>query len=74
MLTSKTTVEQAMKNIIKYVCESLQCDQAVIYSMDESGENLRLNASLNDIFPSRLNFNEGIVGKVAASNALLNIR
>lgn len=63
-----------MKNIINYVCSSLECDKAVVYSLDTEDEVLNLQATIDDIFPNSIKLGFDIAGIAADTGKILNIR
>lgn len=73
-LTRDTTIDQAMKNIIDYVCTSLVCEKAVVYSLDAENRVLHPLATIGEHFPSSIKLGQDIAGIAAEKNNIMNIR
>ena len=63
-----------MKNIIDYVCSSLECEKAVVYSLDQEEGILHLQVTVDDFFPNSIPLGHDIAGIAAEKNKVMNIR
>lgn len=73
-LTSSQAVDESMKSITKYVCNTLECDRATVYSLDHEAGVLWSQVAKGEGKSFTIPLGSGVSGYAAQQNKVVNIR
>jgi hypothetical protein len=73
-ITCRMSIEDAMKSVVDYICESLKCERATVFAVDKLNNELWSKVAKDTNQTIKIPMGKGVSGYVAQTGNALNIR